>query len=337
MRYRYIFVLLFLAFLIINASGKQTSKEWTNEGANLANQGKYNESLNAYDKAIWLNSRNVAAWSGKGWALYNLGKYNESLGAYDNATQLNPNNAVAWNGKGLALYSLGEYTESIEAFNQAIKLNPFNSDYQKARDLALSALNGSNGSSSIVNEESSIVNAENTTNVDQLDQSNIAVSTVGNRINLALYKSADQSSLLEGSPSYNASKGVDGSLKTFFHTEKDSTPWWQVDLGRIYPLSEVIIYNRQDCCQERIRNLTVLLSNDSVNWVTAYDNVKDNDGKIFGSDGEPLQINFKGKKARFVRLQLQEEKWLNVAEVEIYESAAMPTPIASNNSANLAY
>lgn len=150
-----------------------------------------------------------------------------------------------------------------------------------------------------------------------INQSNISVSASGNRINLALYKPANQSSLYYGARA-NASKGVDGSLTTFFCTRNDSTPWWQVDLGKVYPLSEAIIYNRQDCCQERARTLMVLLSNDSINWKPIYDNIKDNGGKIFGLKGEPLHIDLHEEQARFVRLQLQEKIWFHLAEVEIY-------------------
>lgn len=144
MRYKSIFVLLFLVALVINASGKLTSNALTKEGTSLANQGMFNESLSAYEKAIQLNPGNVAAWNGKGLALYNLGKYNDSLIAYEKAIYLNPGNVGAWNGKGLALFYQGKYDESISAFNQAIKLDPYNSDYQEAKELALGYLNKSN-------------------------------------------------------------------------------------------------------------------------------------------------------------------------------------------------
>ncbi len=165
-----------------------------------------------------------------------------------------------------------------------------------------------------------------------VNQSNALVpATVGS--DLALHRHANQSSIYGDNQTYNASKGVDGSLATYFHTKNDSNSWWQVDLGESYPLSEVIIYNRQDLFRpDRARTLMVLLSNDSANWKPVYDNVKDNSGKIFGLKGEALTVDLKGEKARFVRLQLQEKNWFHLAEVEIYGVKNHSEPAVSNIS-----
>lgn len=153
--------------------------------------------------------------------------------------------------------------------------------------------------------------------------------------NLALHRHANTSSLYFSDSQFNASKGVDGSLTTIFHTKKESNPWWQVDLGRSYPLSEAIIYSRKDCCQENERTLMLLVSNDSINWRLVYNNIKDNGGEIFGLHGDPLHISLKGIQARFVRLQLQEKKLFHLAEVEIYGTtnpSQSVTPKASSGS-----
>ena len=156
--------------------------------------------------------------------------------------------------------------------------------------------------------------------------------------NLALHKPVYQSSVyIDSKQAYDASRAVDGSLATFFHTNNESNPWWEVDLGRIYTLSDAVIYNRQDCCQYRERTLLVLLSNDGINWKQVYDNVKDNDGKDFGLDGKPLDVNLKGEQARFVRLQLKEKIYFNLAEVEIYGSAGISRPVVPKTSLNLSH
>ena len=36
------------------------------------------------------------------------------------------------------------------------------------------------------------------------------------------------------------------------HTDKESDPWWRVDLGRVEPVAEVNILNRGDCCGWRL-------------------------------------------------------------------------------------
>ena len=87
-------------------------------------QGKYNESIQAFDKAIELDPKHAYPWYNKGNALNNLGKYNEAVLAYNKAIEINPQYADAWNNKGDALYNLGKYNETIKALDRAIQLDP---------------------------------------------------------------------------------------------------------------------------------------------------------------------------------------------------------------------
>ena len=50
-----------------------------------------------------LNPKYAEAWLNKGNALAIQGKYDESIRAYDGATRVDPNLGGAWNNKGLAL------------------------------------------------------------------------------------------------------------------------------------------------------------------------------------------------------------------------------------------
>ncbi len=74
--------------------------------------------------------------------------------------------------------------------------------------------------------------------------------------NLALGKPAAQSS--DYSVSYPASNAVDGLLNTFSHTAGwDTNSTWQVNLGGAYYISEIVLYNRLNCCWARLRDITV--------------------------------------------------------------------------------
>jgi tetratricopeptide (TPR) repeat protein len=53
---------------------------------------------------------------GKGTIFYERSKYDEAIQAYDKAIQLDPNNAIVWNNEGNALQALGRKTESKSAF-----------------------------------------------------------------------------------------------------------------------------------------------------------------------------------------------------------------------------
>jgi Flp pilus assembly protein TadD len=72
-------------------------------------------------RRIWriLNSQYAAAWAGKGFALGDQVKYNEPIQAYDKAIDINPRDAGVWEGKGIALKALGRTSESDAACAKA--------------------------------------------------------------------------------------------------------------------------------------------------------------------------------------------------------------------------
>ncbi len=45
----------------------------------------------------------MIAWNNKGIALKDLGKYEEAIQAYDKAIEIKPDYHLAWNNKGIAL------------------------------------------------------------------------------------------------------------------------------------------------------------------------------------------------------------------------------------------
>ena len=117
----------------------------------------------------------------------------------------------------------------------------------------------------------------------------------------------------------DAAGACDGAKDGFygFHTAREEKPWWQIDLGRPWPLDEMFVFNRCDGAGERAASLSVLVSLDDKAWEHAYEH----DGTPFGGwpDNRPLVVSFGGKRARFVRVQLPEESTcLHLDEVEIY-------------------
>lgn len=128
---------------------------------------------------------------------------------------------------------------------------------------------------------------------------------------------ASQSSTSPWSKANDAQGAVDG-LKNGsfgFHSGKEPNPWWQVDLGRLAAIAEIHLFNRIDCCSERARTVQVLLSPDGTSWKVAYKH----DGSLFGgANGKPLKIALGNASARYVRLQLAEDNWFHLDEVEVF-------------------
>ncbi len=120
-------------------------------------------------------------------------------------------------------------------------------------------------------------------------------------------------------PAQDAAGAVDGVKDgTYgFHTSSDDKPWWQVDLGQPAALDRIVIYNRGDGNVEgRTARLQVLLGADGKIWTSLYQH---NGAKFSGFvDKKPLLVPAGGKKARFVRIQLPEQGYLHLDEVEVY-------------------
>ncbi|GGA56328.1 discoidin domain-containing protein [Okeania sp. KiyG1] len=138
-------------------------------------------------------------------------------------------------------------------------------------------------------------------------------------LNRALNKPTAQSSVYQPEKyGYNPHGACNGQKtgEFGFCTLKENKPWWQIDLQGNYEISEIEIYNRIDSCQERASTLNVLLSQDALNWELCYSNPQEN---IFGGiDGKPLIVNGKNRLARYIRLQLRDNEYFHLDEVEIY-------------------
>jgi|GEM_PF-3029890 len=110
---------------------------WMAKGDVLCDMKKYSEAVGAYKNAIEINPRNGTLWVAKGDALAALGRYNESIRAYDSATEIDPGISAAWNNKGSALSDIGRYEDAVEAYNKAIEAEPKNANAENYKGWAL--------------------------------------------------------------------------------------------------------------------------------------------------------------------------------------------------------
>ena len=117
----------------------------------------------------------------------------------------------------------------------------------------------------------------------------------------------------------DAAGAVDGvkNGRFGFHTERDESPWWQVDLGGPVDVDRVVVFNRCDGnVEKRAARLKVLLSGKGISWTEIYQH--DGTGFFGQTDGKPLTVPAAGQRARFVRLALPSAEYFHLDEVEVY-------------------
>lgn len=121
----------------------KNARSWSGKGIVLSltafitdDQGKYKESLQAYDEAIKAAGENrtalAEAWYGKGDVLSQMGNSDEAITAYENAIDLNQSCAWAWVGKATVLSKLERNDEALAAYDRAFEI--YTSDEQRIYD-----------------------------------------------------------------------------------------------------------------------------------------------------------------------------------------------------------
>jgi hypothetical protein len=142
--------------------------------------------------------------------------------------------------------------------------------------------------------------------------------------NVALQKQTSQSSDYSRS-SGQSFKAVDGNtsgawnMGSITHTRGgngESNPWWQVDLGNTYEINSIRIWNRTDCCSERLTNLNIWVKADEPNAMWMQYNARTHQYSARG--GNPLVFNGNAM-GRYVKVQLESNQGiLSLAEVEVF-------------------
>jgi YD repeat-containing protein len=150
---------------------------------------------------------------------------------------------------------------------------------------------------------------------DDLEDTSAAEDAITTGTNLALGKTATQSTLAWGGVPQRA---VDGNTDGYWangsvtHTDLELSPWWQVDLGASQFVGTVELFNRRDCCSDRLSNFQLLVSDDGSSW-QSYN--------YPGTVGARVSMAV-NRSARYVKVQLNStgtaNRILSLAEVKVY-------------------
>jgi hypothetical protein len=146
--------------------------------------------------------------------------------------------------------------------------------------------------------------------------------------NLAVGKPASQSSTLAGYATTGAGGAVDGKTDGNFGggsvtaTNRDTNAWWQVDLLVSTPIGSVVIWNRTDCCSERLEDYWVFVSDTPFRPTDTPATLKSRAGTWSSHQTSAPQPSTKitatRAPGRYVRVQLAGTNYLSLAEVQVF-------------------
>ena len=151
-----------------------------------------------------------------------------------------------------------------------------------------------------------------------------AVVLVGS--NLAAGKTATQSS--DYGPTTGAALAVDGNTNGNFSagsvtaTLSGANPWWQVDLGSSATVTSIVIWNRTDCCWDRLADYWVFVSNtpfgptDTPSTLQSRTATWSSHQTTMPTPSTTIAVG--GAQGRYVRVQLTSANVLSLAEVQIF-------------------
>ncbi|CAC5416404.1 unnamed protein product [Mytilus coruscus] len=159
----------------------------------------------------------------------------------------------------------------------------------------------------------------------------------GLRANVALYRESRQSSIHyeKGLPSVS-SLANDGNRHQVYeiphvqlfcsHTMcNEVNYWWAVDIGRVYNVNSVTIYNRQDCCSDRLSDVYIYVYDPTIATWSSFDQEDGQlcfyyQGIVPGVYSEACNRNLQG---RYVKIYKDykfnsDGDCLSLCEVEVY-------------------
>ncbi|XP_032069954.1 tetratricopeptide repeat protein 33 [Thamnophis elegans] len=104
------------------------SKHLKDEGAILAENGRYQEALHKWDEALQLTPENATLYEMKSQVLMSLHEMFPAVQAAEMAVQRDSHSWEAWQTLGRAQLGLGEITLAIRSFQIALHIYPLNSE-----------------------------------------------------------------------------------------------------------------------------------------------------------------------------------------------------------------
>jgi tetratricopeptide (TPR) repeat protein len=102
----------------------KSADTYYNRGVIYSKKGMLDEAISDYSKAIESNPDYPNSYYNRGFAYYKKGSFDQAFADFGKAIELNPEDADAYYGRGLCYYKKGKNDDAIAEYNKAIQISP---------------------------------------------------------------------------------------------------------------------------------------------------------------------------------------------------------------------
>mmetsp|Transcript_4245 Transcript_4245/g.12399 ORF Transcript_4245/g.12399 Transcript_4245/m.12399 type:complete len:578 (-) Transcript_4245:401-2134(-) len=129
------------------------AEEHRGKGNDFFKEQKWAEAKGEYDEAIKRNPTDAKLYSNRAAALTKLLAYPDALRDLDECLKLDPSFVKAYSRKGAAHFFMKEYHKALQAYETGLKLDPNNDECTKGREQVLTAIQETNRSGKVDEEQ----------------------------------------------------------------------------------------------------------------------------------------------------------------------------------------
>ncbi|MDC0638510.1 tetratricopeptide repeat protein [Nitrosopumilus sp.] len=104
------------------------------QGLQLNIDGKHEEAIQCFDRALEIDPTDESTWESKGDTLNSLGKHEEAIQCFDRALEIDPENDYALAMKGACFAILHKHEEAMQCYDRALEIDPENANYKTMKD-----------------------------------------------------------------------------------------------------------------------------------------------------------------------------------------------------------
>jgi len=102
----------------------KSDKEHYETGRSLEEQGRYEDAMREFQRAISIDAKNSVYYNNLAFCLKELRRYDEAIEIINQALSLDPKNSYAYRELGICYYGKQQLEKAIKALQQAVSLNP---------------------------------------------------------------------------------------------------------------------------------------------------------------------------------------------------------------------